>query len=118
MKLSEFKGEDALDVFAEILDPAIEIMADTDIKDAYLSGNKILAIKRAIKKHKKSVIYILAILNGKDPQKYEPNVLSLPLKILEILNDKELMEVFTLQGQRIVEESSGSAMENTEAKEH
>ena len=35
MKLSDIKGEAALDAFADMLDPAMEIMTDPDVSAAY-----------------------------------------------------------------------------------
>lgn len=113
-KISDIRGEDALDVLADIMEPASEIMADEEIASMYRSGNRIKAISTAIKNHKKSVIHVLAILDGEDPDGYSPSLISLPTKIIEILNDPELDMVFTSQGQMQGENASGSAMENTE----
>ena len=35
MKLSDIKGEAALDAFADMIDPAMEIMTDPDVSAAY-----------------------------------------------------------------------------------
>lgn len=114
MKLSDFKGEKALDVLADILEPAVELMTDKEIIALFRSGKKAKAVSTAIKNHKKAVISILAATEGVDPEDYQPNVLSLPAKLLEILNDQELMSLFQSQGPEN-KTSSGSAMENTEA---
>ena len=115
MKLSDLKGEKALDALADLLEPVVELMTDNDIVRLFKSGQKIKAVARAIKEHKKAVITILAVTEGADPATYEPNVLSLPAKMLEILNDQELMSLFQSQGQK-EKTSSGSAMVNTEAE--
>ena len=115
MKLSEIKGEAALDVLADLFEPAAEIVSDKEIADLYKSEQLLKAVKVALKKHKKAVIQILAITEGEDPETYEPNVLSLPAKLIEIFNDPELMGLFHSQGQT-EETSSGSAMETIEAK--
>ena len=119
MKLSEIKGEKALDVLADIMEPAIRIMSDKRIAVLAKSGEKIKAVKMAIKGHKKDVIELLASLEQKDPKEYmqEINVLTLPVKLLEILNDDALQNLFTSQGQNTDEEHSGSATENTEGLE-
>lgn len=120
MKLSDIKGEEALDVLADIIDPATEIMSDKEILHIYQSGqSKIKLIKFMLKKHKKSVIEILAILNQEDPEEYTEkiNVLTLPMKLLEVVNDMELEEVFSLQGQEIELNTFGSATGNTEEAE-
>lgn len=119
MKLSEYKGEQALDMLADLLEPATAIMADKEI--ARLVKAKmppIKSVKVAIKNHKQEVIEILAILDGADPKEYaeKVNLFTLPAKLLEIFNDPDLMSLFTLQGQK-TETLSGSATESTEASE-
>lgn len=119
MKLSEYKGEQALDMLADLIEPAAAIMADPEIARIGKSGQpRIKIIKPAIKNHKPEVIEILAILDGADPKDYaeKVNLFTLPAKLLEILNDPDLMSLFTLQGQK-TETSSGSATESTEANE-
>jgi hypothetical protein len=117
VKLSDFKGEKAIDVLADLLEPAAEIMTDSVIVSTIRSGEKIKAVKLALKGHKQAVIKILAITEGVDPKQYEPNVFSLPAKLLEILNDPELIGLFRLQSQTEENNSSGSVTENTEGEE-
>lgn len=120
MKLSDFKGEEALDVLAELIEPAATIMADPEVSNLYKSGKpKILLAKHIIKNHKKEVITILAVLDEEDPNKYGEKItlVSLPLKVIELLSDEDLLQLFQFQGQTMEETSSGSATEITEAKE-
>lgn len=114
MKLSDIKGEQALDVLADILEPASEIIADKEFLAHARGGNKIKAVRVAIKNHKKEIITIMAILNGTTPDKYEFNLVTLPVQVLQLLNDPEMMILFHLQGQ--IEESvnSGSATDDTQ----
>lgn len=101
MKLSEIKGEQAIDALAELIEPAAMIFADEDIKNSAKAGEpKLILVKKILKGHKAEVIKILAILDGEDPAEYEPNLLTLPAKLLEILNDPELTSLFTSQGQK------------------
>lgn len=119
MKLSEYKGEKALDLLADLIEPAAAIMADKEITNAVRANlPKIKIVKAAIKNHKAEVIEILAILDGEDPKKYAEKVtlFTLPAKLLEIFNDPDLMNLFTLQGQK-TETLSGSATESIEASE-
>lgn len=100
MKLSDYKNEEALDILADIIEPASEIFSDKKIVDLLRKDEAPMkAIKIAIKDHKKSVMEILAILDGVKPDEYECNVFTLPMKVLEVLNDEELLKFFTLQGQ-------------------
>lgn len=116
-KLSEIKGEDAIDVLADILEPVTSIAADDEIRKAVKAGlPKIKLIQLALKSHKKDIVKILAVMDGQDAENYEVNLLELPARILEILNDETVMSLFTSQGQMMESERSGSALENTEGK--
>lgn len=123
MKLSEYRGDDALEVLAELIEPAVEILADADIAAAWRDKNpnktrgqkQLKAVSIAIKKHKEAVIAILAALDHETPDEYREkiNVVTLPKKLLEVLNDKDLRNFFTSQEQTKVE-PSGSASASTE----
>lgn len=119
MKLSEIKGEKAIEVFADLLEPIGKIVADEEVQKVVSSDKpKVVIIKTLLKKHKKEVIEMMAILDGVPVKKYEVNFITLPLKLVELLNDEELMKVFTLLGQDVALKRFGSATENTEAKEN
>ena len=113
MKLSEYQGEAALDLLADLIEPAGEIMADKEIGDVF-KKNRFKAIGLAIRNHKRSVMQIMATMDGVPVDEYKCNVLTLPVKILELLNDPALVQLFTYQGQTGDAKSSGSASENTE----
>lgn len=95
MKLSEYKNEQALDILADILEPSSKIFSDKEVKKAFETGDKIKGIKTVIKTHKKEIIEILAVLDGVPVVEYECNVLTLPVKLLEILNDTDLTSFFS-----------------------
>lgn len=115
MKLSEIKGEKALDTMAEIIEPLAEIMTDPEIVEMHKAGlPRIKMIKPIIKNHKKAVTTILALLDGEDPETYEVSLLTLPKKLMEVMNDEEINEVFFSQSQTMQGESFGSATVNTE----
>ena len=97
MKLSDYKNEQALDLLADIIEPASSIFSDGAVKKAFETGNKIKAIQVAIKSHKSEIIEILATFDGIPVEKYECNVLTLPVKVLEILNDPILTSFFSSQ---------------------
>ena len=113
MKLSEFKDDAALDLIADIIEPATEILADPAIKEAF-SRSKIAAIKVAIKSHKNALREIVARLDGKNPEEYHFTALSLPVKLLSLLNDPDLQQLFTSSGQTEGENACSSASESTE----
>ena len=111
--LTEIKGDEALDMVADLLDPATEIMSDKDVADAY-KESMVKAISVAIKNHKKAVKKILALTEGEDPETYEPNVVIIPARLYQILTDPVLQDLFTLPNQRLEEATSGSVSESTE----
>ena len=113
MKLSEYQGEAALDILADLIEPASEIMSDKEIGEVF-KQNRFKAIGLAIKNHKKAVMQILATMDGIPVDEYKCNVFTLPVKILELLNDPEMIQLFQYQGQTGDANSSGSASENTE----
>lgn len=113
MKYKDFEGEKALDVLADLIEPAAEIMSDKNVAEQARAGKRMAAIRAAIKDHKKSVITMLAVLNDEDPATYKPKLLTLPMMLLEILNDPDIADLFTSQGQEMEENASGSAMGNT-----
>ena len=114
MKLSEYQGEAALDILADLIEPVGEIMTDKEIGEVF-KKNRFRAIGLAIKNHKKAVMQIMATMDGVPVDEYNCNVFTLPVKILEILNDPDIVQLFTYQGQTGDANSSGSASENTEA---
>lgn len=115
MKLSEIKGDAALECLADIIEPAVAIIGDAEIVEALQGANKLVAVKKILKTYKKEVVEILAALDGVPADEYEVSVLSLPFKLLEILNDKELVKLFQSAEQTGGAKSSASALENIEA---
>lgn len=113
-------GEEALDLFAELIEPAAEIMADKDVVEAARGSNKARAVKVAIKAHKPAVIAILAALNGQTPEEYadKMTIFTLPVEAMRLLNDPMVQSLFTSQGQKTEDESSGSVTEGTKASEN
>ena len=108
-------NEEQLELFADLLEPAAEIITDKEVSGAIKAGEKpIKAVKLAIKNHKAAVIEMLARIDGVAPDKYHVNVLTLPVKLVNLFNKPEVQELFTLQGQTDGAAASGSATENIE----
>lgn len=119
MKLSEIKGEKAIEVFADLLEPVSNILSDEEVANAFRNNkSKIEIIKLMLKKHAKDVINAMAIIDGVPVEEYNVNFLTLPSKLMEIFNDEGISELFTLQSQNLTSEPSGSVMENTEENEN
>lgn len=121
MRISDYKGEKALYKLAEMLEPITVIMTDEEVKDNIRKkSGRMAAVKAMISKHAHAVIEIFGILDDvdmtKDYDKYAETVtlISLPKRLLEILNDPDLMELFYSEGQNDSSASSGSHTENTE----
>lgn len=118
MKLSELKGEKALDAFADLLEPIAEIFSDEEVvNDIQADKPKILILKNLVKNHKKSVTKIMAILQGEDPDTYVASFMAIPTILVDLINDEAIVSLFTSQGQNVSENRFGSATENTEEKE-
>lgn len=106
MKLSDYKGEQAIDILAEIIEPFANIMADEKIQKMFKEREKvnhapIEYVKVALKNHKKEIIQILATVDGKTYEEYAEtvNVFTLPGQILELVNDPQFKNLFTSQRQ-------------------
>lgn len=115
MRLSDFENEKALDALADLLDPLSVILTDEEIKKLYnAKASKLKIVQALLRSHSKEVIHVLAILDDVPVEEYRVNLLTLPIKLMQLLNDPEIQEVFTSQGQKNTETSSGSAMETIE----
>lgn len=113
-KLSDIKGEDALDVLAELMEPLSEFATDQEFVRLIRSRKNMPAIQHALRTHKKALIRALAIIEGANPAEYNPSILRLPAMLIELFNDPELLALFP-SVETVT--SSGSAMENTEGEE-
>lgn len=94
-KLSEIKGEEALDVLAEILVPIVDIWSDEDVKKGY-EKNVAKAVSVAIKKYRKEIIGIFAVIDGKtyEEEVETINLVSLPADIIGLLNEEAIKSLF------------------------
>lgn len=111
MRLSEIKGERAIEVIADLIDPVSVIASDDEFRQLLDADKKVDGIKYLLKKHSKEVLTCMAILNDEDPKTYSPSFVALPAMLLELLNTPELVELFYSGG---TVTSSGSPTESTE----
>lgn len=107
MKLSDYKGEDAIEVLADIIEPLALILSDKDIREL-LSNKKdgtavapIKLVKPALKNHKREVLEILARIENMPVDEYAEtvNVFTLPKQVLDFVNDPNVQSLFTSQHQ-------------------
>ena len=120
MKLSEIKGEAAMEALVNIIEPVSELAEDKEFLKLVRNKAPYVAwAKHALKHHQRSCIQVMAALDGKSVDEYEFTLLSLPAKLVsvfrEITSDPELAVLFQSQGQNTEEASSGSASESTGA---
>ena len=119
MKLSDYKGEKAIEKFADLIEPVCKILGDKEIKSGILAEEpKALLVKKALKNHASEVLEVLAILDDVPVDGYEPSIVEIPVKVLELLNDDAFGKLFTSQSQTNEDPSSGSATENTQGSEN
>ena len=118
MRISDYENEEALDLLADLIEPAAMIMSDKKVEGMVKSKKPALLIAPYIlKNHKKSAIEIVAALHREDPARVKFNAVSLLNDLLDIINDPQMAELFTLQSQNPQDIVSGSATENTEEEE-
>lgn len=117
-RISDYKDGDALDLLADIMEPAVEIMADEEVRKTFDKKTRLQGAAIAIKRHKDAVMRILARLEGVEVEQYHCNIFTLPARVLEVLNDKELLDFFTEQAQTMtIDAPSGAATEPTQEAE-
>lgn len=122
MKLSEIRGEAAIDAIADIIDPVMDILADEEIQAEIKSGKpRAMLVKPILKLKKKEILTILAILNGEEPATFNPNLIQLPVMLLGLLNEieenKELADLFQSQRQMKEGVSFGVVTDSTKAEQ-
>lgn len=118
-RISEFKDDEAMDVLAEILEPAVNIASNKEFVKTFRGDkdhkpNRIEAIKIVLKDNREDIVKIMAILNETPVEEFHYNLLTLPSMILQIFNDKELLVFFSTQGETDSATSFGSVTEITE----
>lgn len=118
VRLSDYQGDEAIELWADLLDPISAIFSDADVAKVVKSGqSKVTIAKEILKKHKAETEQILLRI---DPEPLDGLniVVRLVLLITEIGQNEEIRPFFGYAAQeKTASESSGSAMENTEAEE-
>lgn len=132
MKLSEIKGERAIDVIADLIEPIAKIAEDKEAVKLFKrercpkgQAPRTFLLKRIrssvpvlLKNHKTDLIEIMATVEGVSQETYAES-LSVPKLIADIfgmLSDSELLSLFGL-AQTTEENSSAAAQDNTQEAE-
>lgn len=116
-KLSDYKGEDAIEIWADLLTPLGAIINDEKIAKAVTSGeNRILIAKQILESHKKEATEILLRIDNTELNGL--NILIRLANILQELGESEELKSFFGYAEQVTmgNEYSGSATENTEAE--
>ena len=100
-KLSDYRDEEALDLLADLLEPFAELFKDADFRREYGRNNLIRAVSLALKRHKSEIMQILARIDGTPVEEYHCTMATLPLRLIELMQDKDLQAVFTSQVEMI-----------------
>lgn len=117
-KLSDYKGDEAIELWADLLEPLNVILADEEVSKVIQSGKPRLIIAKSIlKSHKKEAVDIMLRI---DPEPI--NGLNIILRLVALLADigqnDEIKSFFGYAEQAKTEdESGGSVTENTEVAE-
>lgn len=116
-KLSDYKDEEAIDLWADLLDPLTVILSDDEIRKVIQSGKSKMEIAKTIlKNHKKEASEIMLRIDDT-----ELDGLNIILRLIAVLtdigNNEEIKTFFGFAGQTTEQTSFGSVMENTEEKE-
>lgn len=115
-RLTDYKGEDAIDLWGKIIESASAIITDPEIQKAVNEVSAIVLAGKVIKTHKKEISEIL--LSVDDTPIDAQNLVSRTLVLLDDIGKiPEAASFFGLQGQNETKESSGSATANTEETE-
>ena len=115
MKLSDIKGERAIEVIADLIEPVANIATDKECADLFSvkpvkgEDKNASARKHLVKKvplllrtHKRDVIQIIATIDWKSVD--DMNLFSITAALIGIVQDEALIELFT-SAARSVEET-------------
>lgn len=114
-KLSDYKGEEAIEVWGDLLDPTIKILADPVVAKAMRTGKAPLEIaKEVLKNHKNEAKEIVLRVDPTpiDGINFPARIASI---VMDFLNNDAMKDFFASAGQaKMEEEPTGSATENIE----
>lgn len=112
-KLSDYKNDEAIELWADLLEPIGRIVQDEAIKTVMKSGKAPIVIaQEVLKNHSKDAAEILLRIDS-TPLNGMNIVTRLVALITEIGTNKEMIGFFGFAGTQTDSASSGSATENT-----
>lgn len=121
---TDFKGEQALDLIANLIEPITVLAKDTKVTgilSKQVTTTDFLALSvHLLKNRKKEVIQIISAIEGVDPKDCQCTVKSIfndiNTLVKLITEDEELAEIrdfFFVPREKVLMTSSGNVMENT-----
>lgn len=113
MKWNEMDFDAQCDALCMLIDPAEELTGDKELLVLIRDKKLWKAAGRILKEHREAVRHILAAFDGIDPSEVRLNLLALPGKIVEILSNQDLIQLFTLQLPGLGQMYSGGASAGT-----
>ena len=117
-RLDDYKGDEAIELWADLLDPISNILADPEVRKVIQSGKSAIKIAQTIlKKHKIDATDILLRID--DSPITGMNVILRVVNLLEEFSENEEIKSFFgfAELTKQTNELPISAMENTEAGE-
>ena len=117
-KLSDYKDDEAIELWTDLLDPLSEILTDMEIRKVIQSGKSKMEIaKNILKLHKKEAVDIMLRIDS-TPLDGLNIILRLVALLSDIGDNEEIKSFFGYAEQAQTEGASfGSPTENTKAKE-
>ena len=115
MKLSEIKGEAAMEIFVEIIDPLTEISKDKDMWAMFKDNATMMELaKHVLTYHKDAALDIIAKLEGVSREELiaGAGIFTIPQKISEMLTDIGLMSAFPSAAENGAANTSGTPSGN------
>lgn len=119
-RLSDYKGDEAIELWADLLEPITRILSDKKVADTVKSGKAVFLIaSEVLKTHKKDAVDILYRIDS-TPIDGLNILLRLAELIKEISESEELKSFFGFPVPSVKTDnaSSGSVTENTEVAEN
>lgn len=116
-KLSDYKGDEAIELWADLLEPLTEILSDEKVKKVVQSGKSKLEIAKVVLKAKKKEAEKILVRIDPEPLDGLNIVLRLVAVLVDMGQHEEIKSFFGFADQEQTEkESSGSVTENTGAE--
>lgn len=107
MKLTDFKGEKAIDVVGRLLIPIMNMVGNPKNQSADVRENVFTMLSAFFRNNPKDVLEMLAIMDDVPVETYDIDGQKALLKLFAIFDDPELLGLFGLQSETVT--SSGSA---------